>query len=81
MDSRDSISGSQNPPQVVKQGEQTSEEMDFEVVSLSEGEGRQMKRSSSYEEAVILENSSDFCNGLYAKSHDSSTHDSNCQVP
>ena len=79
MDSHDSISGSQNPRQVVKQGEQTSEEMDFEVVSLSEGEGRQMKRSSSYEEAVILENSSDFCNGLYAKSHDSSTHDSNCQ--
>ena len=79
MDSHDSISGSQNPPQVVKQGEQSSEEMDFEVVSLSEGEGRQMKRSSSYEEAVILENSSDFCNGLHAKSHDSSTHDSNCQ--
>ena len=79
MDSHDLISGSQNPPQDVEQGEQTSEEMDFEMVSLSEGQRSQMKRSSSYEEALILENSSDFCNGLYGKSHDSSTQDSNFQ--
>nr|XP_022293483.1 E3 ubiquitin-protein ligase rnf213-alpha-like isoform X1 [Crassostrea virginica] len=79
MDSHDSISGSQNPPHVVEQEEQTSEEMDFEVVSLSEGEGRQIKRSSNNEEAVIHENSSDFCNCLHAKSNDSSMQDSNCQ--
>ena len=79
MDSPDLIRGNQNIPQVVEEGEQSSKEMDFEMVSLNDGQRGQMKRSSSYEEALILENSSDFCNGLHGKSDDSSMQDSNFQ--
>lgn len=46
-----------------KTQDHTSEDMDFEVVSFSSSEGEIVKRSRSYEEAINLENSSDFCNG------------------
>lgn len=49
--------------QADKRQDHTSEDMDFEVVSFSSSEGEIVKRSRSYEEAINLENSSDFCNG------------------
>lgn len=49
--------------QADKTQDHTSEDMDFEVVSFSSSEGEIVKRSRSYEEAINLENSSDFCNG------------------
>lgn len=49
--------------QADKTQDQTSEGMDLEVVSFSSSEGEIVKRSRSYEEAINLENSSDFCNG------------------
>lgn len=49
--------------QADKTQDHTSEDMDFEVVSVSSSEGEIVKRSRSYEEAINLENSSDFCNG------------------
>lgn len=55
----------------------TSEDMEFEVVSVSSTEEEMpVKRSHSYDEAINLENSSDFCNGQLAniaKELDSST--------
>lgn len=50
-----------------KTQDHTSEDMDFEVVSFSSSEGEIVKRSRSYEEAINLENSSDFCNGQLTK--------------
>lgn len=50
-----------------KTQDHTSEDMDFEVVSFSSSEGEIVKRSHSYEEAINLENSSDFCNGQLTK--------------
>lgn len=45
----------------------TSEDTDFEIVSVSSSEGETpVKRSHSYDEALNLENSSDFCNGQLA---------------
>lgn len=49
--------------QADKRQDHTSEDMDFEIVSFSSSEGEIVKRSRSYEEAINLENSSDFCNG------------------
>lgn len=55
----------------------TSEDMEFEIVSVSSTEEETpMKRRHSYDEAINLENSSDFCNGQLAniaKELDSST--------
>eukprot|EP00105_Crassostrea_gigas_P007930 XP_011422347.1 PREDICTED: E3 ubiquitin-protein ligase rnf213-alpha isoform X2 [Crassostrea gigas] len=53
--------------QADKRQDHTSEDMDFEVVSFSSSEGEIVKRSRSYEEAINLENSSDFCNGQLTK--------------
>lgn len=55
----------------------TSEDMEFEVMSVSSTEEETpVKRRHSYDEAINLENSSDFCNGQLAniaKELDSST--------
>lgn len=50
-----------------KTQDHTSEDMDFEVGSFSSSEGEIVKRSRSYEKAINLENSSDFCNGQLTK--------------
>lgn len=65
-----------------KTQDHTIEDMDFEVVSVSSSEGEIVKRSRSYEEAINLENSSDFCNGQFANittELDSSSLDSELQ--